>query len=122
MFALLNRIQLQDPDEGDDEDRCSIVVSLMRIDRKRTPATEKPPIGFAIYKVKTHSRKIGFLKYGLPIFLIDFFFQLFLVRYYSNCNYVFFNKVCVVVFRFLVTFEIPKSVSADDFLRLLRHK
>ncbi|CAH3140847.1 unnamed protein product [Porites lobata] len=45
------RIQLQDPDEDDDEDRCSIVVSLMRIDRKRTPATEKPPIGFAIYKV-----------------------------------------------------------------------
>ena len=71
MFALLNRIQLQDPDEDDDEDRCSIVVSLMRIDRKRTPATEKPPIGFAIYKVKTHSRKIGFLKYGLLIFLID---------------------------------------------------
>ena len=68
MFALLNRIQLQDPDEDDDEDRCSIVVSLMRIDRKRTPATEKPPIGFAIYKVKTHSRKIGFLKYGLLIF------------------------------------------------------
>ena len=53
MFVLLNRIQLQDPDEDDDEDCCSIVVSLMRIDRKRTPATEKPPIGFAIYKVKT---------------------------------------------------------------------
>lgn len=45
------RIQLQDPDEDDDEDRCSIVVSLMRIDRKRTPANERPPIGFAIYKV-----------------------------------------------------------------------
>ena len=73
MFVLSNRIQLQDPDEDDDEDRCSIVVSLMRIDRKRTPATENPPIGFAIYKVKTHSRKIDFLKYGLPIFLIDSF-------------------------------------------------
>jgi len=45
------RVQLQDPDEDDDEDRCSIVVSLMRIDRKRTPANERPPIGFAIYKV-----------------------------------------------------------------------
>lgn len=50
-FILFNRIQLQDPDEDDDEDRCSIVVSLMRIDRKRTPANERPPIGFAIYKV-----------------------------------------------------------------------
>ena len=79
MFALLNRVQLQDPDEDDDEDRCSIVVSLMRIDRKRTPATEKPPIGFAIYKVKTHSRKIGFLKYGLPIFFNRFFFNNFWV-------------------------------------------
>ncbi|XP_068730617.1 calpain-B-like isoform X1 [Montipora capricornis] len=45
------RIHLQDPDEDDDEDHCSIVVSLMRIDRKRTPANDKPPIGFAIYKV-----------------------------------------------------------------------
>lgn len=91
MFALLNRIQLQDPDEGDDEDRCSIVVSLMRIDRKRTPATEKPPIGFAIYKVKTHSRKIGFLKYGLPIFLIDFFFNYFwlgIIQIVTMCSLI----------------------------------
>lgn len=69
MFALLNRVQLQDPDEDDDEDRCSIVVSLMRIDRKRTPATEKPPIGFAIYKVsKLIVRKISLSKYGPSIF------------------------------------------------------
>ena len=69
MFVLLNRIQLQDPDEDDDEDRCSIVVSLIRIDRKRTPATEKPPIGFAIYKVtKLIVGKISLSKYGLPIF------------------------------------------------------
>ncbi|KAL9953560.1 hypothetical protein ACROYT_G040996 [Oculina patagonica] len=45
------RIELQDPDEDDDEDRCSIVGSLMRIDRKRTPANDRPPIGFAIYKI-----------------------------------------------------------------------
>ena len=50
-FVLFHRIQLQDPDEDDDENLCSIVVSLMRIDRKRTPANERPPIGFAIYKV-----------------------------------------------------------------------
>lgn len=69
MFVLLNRIQLQDSDEDDDEDRCSIVVSLIRIDRKRTPATEKPPIGFAIYKVtKLIVGKISLSKYGLPIF------------------------------------------------------
>lgn len=69
MFVLLNRIQLQDSDEDDDEDRCSIVVSLIRIDRKRTPATEKPPIGFAIYKVtKLIVGKISLSKYDLPIF------------------------------------------------------
>ena len=69
MFVLLNRIQLQDSDEDDDEDCCSIVVSLIRIDRKRTPATEKPPIGFAIYKVtKLIVGKISLSKYGLPIF------------------------------------------------------
>ncbi|XP_015749307.1 PREDICTED: calpain-B-like [Acropora digitifera] len=45
------RIRLQDPDEDDDEHRCSMVISLMRTDRKRTPANDKPPIGFAIYKV-----------------------------------------------------------------------
>ena len=45
------RIRLQDPDEDDDEHHCSIVISLMRTDRKRTPANDKPPIGFAIYKV-----------------------------------------------------------------------
>ena len=50
-FVSFLRVQLQDPDEDDDEDRCSIVVSLMRIDRKRSPAQDKPPIGFAIYKV-----------------------------------------------------------------------
>ena len=77
MFALLNRVQLQDPDEDDDEDRCSIVVSLMRIDRKRTPATEKPPIGFAIYKVKTHSRKIGFSQMWFANFFNRFFFNYF---------------------------------------------
>ena len=49
---MFNRVQLQDPDEDDDEDRCSIVVSLMRIDRKRNPANEsRPSVGFAIYKV-----------------------------------------------------------------------
>ena len=51
LFDLFNRIHLEDPDEDDDEDRCSIVVSLMRVDRKRTPANERPPIGFAVYKV-----------------------------------------------------------------------
>lgn len=45
------RIHLEDPDEDDDDDLCSLVASLMRIDRKRTPANERPPIGFAIYKV-----------------------------------------------------------------------
>ena len=50
-MILFRRIKLQDPDEDDDEDRCSILVSLMRINRKRTPANELPPIGFAIYKV-----------------------------------------------------------------------
>lgn len=45
------RIHLEDPDEDDDDDLCSMVASLMRIDRKRTPANERPPIGFAIYKV-----------------------------------------------------------------------
>lgn len=51
MLYSFDRIHLEDPDEDDDDDLCSMVASLMRIDRKRTPANERPPIGFAIYKV-----------------------------------------------------------------------
>ncbi|KAJ9599047.1 hypothetical protein L9F63_010504, partial [Diploptera punctata] len=48
------RITLKDPDEEDEEDKCSIIVALMQKNRRiqRTKGMDSLTIGFAIYKIK----------------------------------------------------------------------
>lgn len=50
------RFTLEDPDEDDDEENCTVVIALMQKNRRALQATWDSflSIGFSIYKVVIH--------------------------------------------------------------------
>ncbi|PSN56060.1 hypothetical protein C0J52_11813, partial [Blattella germanica] len=65
------RITLRDPDEGDDDDKCTIVVALMQKNRRiqRQKGMDSLTIGFSIYKLKAPDKlpkplDLNFFKYN----------------------------------------------------------
>ena len=73
MLQILNysspfRVKLEDPDDDDDVDNCSIVIGLLQKGRRKQKQSgaQNLTIGFAVYKVNQSTlmrRSRGFLNF-----------------------------------------------------------